>query len=462
MGINLQWGNSEKTILHASFQSEWDWNDIWAMDAEFRNLAASIPHIFALIIDVSEARAPSIFIPQLGNIAELSKNRPANLDCTIVVGSTGLLGSAARIFTDVYRNESKDVYFASTIDSGLSIILEKWAQNKYLQQRPLGKTTHNLSVIGLGLAALGRPGYINIGHGHDLKHNYDRAAMESHAHEVIQAAWDAGIRYFDAARSYGEAEAFLSSWMKRQSPIPSGLFIGSKWGYRYTADWQVQAANHEIKEHSLENLRQQTGESLYNFGKHLNLYQIHSATLDSNVLENQAVLNELAILRNEGLLIGLSTSGANQSDTIFKALAVLYDGVPLFSTIQSTWNVLEQSTTKALFAAYQSGLGVIVKEALANGRLTHRNTSPKFRKQRQQLKALATEQNTTIDALALAAVIAQPWVTVVLSGAATKEQLLSNIKAIEVNWTDEIAEALRPLIEKPETYWKTRSQLAWN
>ena len=64
--------------------------------------------------------------------------------------------------------------------------------------------------MGLGLAALGRPGYINLGHATDLSRDYDVAAMADHAHTVLDAAWAAGIRYFDAARSYGRAEEFLS------------------------------------------------------------------------------------------------------------------------------------------------------------------------------------------------------------------------------------------------------------
>ncbi|MEM7331837.1 MAG: aldo/keto reductase [Chloroflexota bacterium] len=462
MSISLRWGNSEKTILTAVFEPNWNWDDLWSMDNQYKELADSIPHVFSLIIDVSEARAPSIFIPQLGQIANLSKNRPQNLDFTVVVGSTGLLGNAAEIFTKVYKNQSKNVFFASTVDHALTFIFDRRAKHNYLQQRPLGRTGHVVSVIGLGLAALGRPGYINLGHGYDLNHEYKRAIMESNAHQVIEAAWEAGVQYFDAARSYGDAEAFLSSWMKKLPAVPNDMVIGSKWGYRYTANWEVDAKKHEVKEHSLANLRHQTGESLANFGKHLTLYQIHSATIESGVLENQSVLDELAILRNEGLLIGLSTSGPNQSETIFKALEVLYDGVPLFSTVQSTWNLLEQSTTNALYAAYQSGMGIIIKEALANGRLTHRNTNPKFNKKRQLLKAIASEQNCTIDALALASVIAQPWVSIVLSGAATVEHLQSNLKAVNVLWNDDLNNRLSPLIESPPLYWKTRSQLAWN
>jgi aryl-alcohol dehydrogenase-like predicted oxidoreductase len=68
----------------------------------------------------------------------------------------------------------------------------------------LGSTNLLVSPIGIGLAALGRPGYINIGHADDLEKDYDVAAMEARAHAVLDSAYERGVRYFDAARSYGE------------------------------------------------------------------------------------------------------------------------------------------------------------------------------------------------------------------------------------------------------------------
>ena len=89
-----------------------------------------------------------------------------------------------------------------------------------LPHRPLGTTGLDVSRIGLGLAALGRPGYINLGHSKDLEQNYAVQAMERRAHQVLDAAYAAGVRYFDAARSYGRAEAFLGSWLTARKIPP--------------------------------------------------------------------------------------------------------------------------------------------------------------------------------------------------------------------------------------------------
>lgn len=331
-----------------------------------------------------------------------------------------------------------------------------------MQRRPCGKSGLLVTPIGLGLAALGRPGYINLGHAGDLNEEYSVAAMEAHALAVLDAAWEAGVRYFDAARSYGRAEQFLASWLQSRAVSPDEVTVGSKWGYTYTADWEVDAEVHEVKEHTLPVLQRQIGESRGLLGDHLDLYQIHSATLSSGVLENRPVLDELARLRAGGLRIGLSLSGAEQGETLERALEIRYDGLLLFDAVQATWNLLERSAGPALAAAHDAGLGVIVKEALANGRLTPRNEAPEFAGKMALLRQAARDYETTVDALALAAVLAQPWADVALSGAATVEHLRANVRALDVRWDEALARRLAVLTEAPEQYWEIRSSLAWN
>jgi aryl-alcohol dehydrogenase-like predicted oxidoreductase len=51
---------------------------------------------------------------------------------------------------------------------------------------------------------------------------------------------------------------------------------------------------------------------------------------------------------------------------------------------------------------------------------------------------------------------------VVLSGAATVEQLQSNLGARDVAWDDDLEDALAGLAEPADEYWAARSRLAWN
>jgi aryl-alcohol dehydrogenase-like predicted oxidoreductase len=298
--------------------------------------------------------------------------------------------------------------------------------------------------IGLGLAALGRPGYLNLGHAGDLGEDRSVGALRRRCHEVLDAAYSAGVRAFDAARSYGRAEEFLGEWLR--SRRPEGVTISSKWGYVYTADWRVDADPPEVKHHDAETLRRQTAETRERLGDWLDLYQIHSATPDSGVLEDDAVLAELAALRAGGLRIGVSVSGTSQRETLERALEL-----DLFDAVQATWNLRERSAEPALARAHDAGLTVYVKEALANGRLAGREPVP-------ELAGAAAPP----DALALAAVLARPWADVVLSGAASVETLRSNLRALDVAWTPELEARAEGLREESGAYWTRRSSLPWN
>ena len=320
--------------------------------------------------------------------------------------------------------------------------------------RSLGQTGLVVSRLGLGLAALGRPAYINLGRSDDIGLDRRVAEFERRTHAMLDAAHTAGIRYIDVARSYGMAEAFLRSWLKARKLSRESLTIGSKWGYTYVGSWRVDAPVHEAKDLSVETLRRQIAESRALLGDWLRLYQIHSATLESGVLDDPHVLEELAKLRDEGLAIGVTVSGPGQADVIRRALQVNVNGTNPFQVVQATWNLLEPSAGPALAEAKARGWGVIVKEALANGRLSDRHSEGRV--------ALLTEHaqthGTTTDALALAAALSQPWADVVLSGAVTVEQLGSNLNAIS------LAEAGSdwPMLAEPASeYWGKRSARQW-
>jgi aryl-alcohol dehydrogenase-like predicted oxidoreductase len=176
------------------------------------------------------------------------------------------------------------------------------------------------------------------------------------------------------------------------------------------------------------------------------------------VLTNNDVLEKLADLKQTGIKIGLSLSGATQAETLDKALRIEKKGERLFDAVQATYNLLETSAGKTLKLARQEGMGIIIKEALANGRLTERNTSPNFADKLLRLQRCADHYGATLDALALAFVLQQPWVDVVLSGATTPEQLISNIKALDIAPLLDI----EAFSEAPEEYWRERSRLVWN
>ncbi len=313
------------------------------------------------------------------------------------------------------------------------------------------------SRLGLGLAAIGRPGYINLGHARDLPTGHDAGVMQQNAFAVLDAAYAGGIRHFDVARSYGRAEEFLSAWLHSRRPDPAEVHVGSKWGYTYTADWQVQAEQHEVKEHSLPNFERQWPQTRALLGGELKVYLAHSVTPDSPLLGDRALQERLIRLRDEGVMPGLSLSGPRQGEVLERALDLHVGGQPVFGAVQATWNLLDPSAGPALAAAHGAGWQVVLKEVVANGRLTARGEPLP-----QALQAVCARYRATPDALALAAALAQPFADVVLSGASTVAQLESNLKARDLTLSADDQEALAALKESPEDYWNTRSSLAWN
>ena len=319
--------------------------------------------------------------------------------------------------------------------------------------------------LGLGMAALGRPGYVTLNHATALGGNYDPAAMESHAHEVLDAAYDAGIRYFDMARSYGKAEDFFASWLEHRRLKPGDIAVASKWGYTYTAGWQASAEQHEIKDHSLASYSRQLNESLERLDGYLSRYQIHSVTAESRTLDDDALIDSIARLKEKGIRPGITTSGPGQAVAVRKCLEVRRDGKMVFDSVQATWNLLERGAESALNDAHHEGMKIIVKEALANGRLTHayadedRILSPLIKR----LGHVAQKRKTSLEILALALALSRPWATIVLSGAATVDQLRANARARELEYDPVLEdELLRAGSIDSSDYWRARGSFSWN
>jgi aryl-alcohol dehydrogenase-like predicted oxidoreductase len=312
--------------------------------------------------------------------------------------------------------------------------------------------------FGLGTAATGRPGYINLGRDLDLPAERTVEAMRERTHRLLDAAYAAGVRYFDTARSYGRAEEFVGEWLAAR-PQAADVTVGSKWGYTYTAHWRASGVPvHEVKEHSVAVFDRQVRETRALLGRRPDVYLVHSVTPDSPALTDRVLHARLADLAAEGVRVGLSTSGPAQARTIRAALDVTVDGQPLFAAVQATWNLLEPSAAPALAEAHAAGWWVVVKEAMANGRLAGRNaTGPDT----AALRSLAARTGHSGDALALAAAAAQPWADKVLSGAATPQQLASNLTAAGISVTRDELDGLAALAEPAEAYWAERSALPW-
>ncbi|WP_173922834.1 aldo/keto reductase [Agromyces sp. Marseille-P2726] len=305
-----------------------------------------------------------------------------------------------------------------------------------------------LAPLGLGLAAIGRPAYITEGRDAVLGHDRSVDTMRKRAHDMLDTAWERGIRFIDAARSYGRAEEFLGSWLAAHPERRAELTIESKWGYAYAGEWRMDAQVHERKEHTLAMFRGQWPETLAALGGPPDLYLVHSLTPDSPALADGELLDALRELAVSGVRVGVSTSGPAQ-DAALDAARELPDSP--FTAVQATWSLLEPSAGPALARAHDAGWFVVVKEAVANGRLAPGGDV-------EAAAALAAVDGQTVDALAIGAARSQPWADVVLSGAIAPDQLDSNL-ASKAPTADPAV--LATLAEDPARYWAARGERRW-
>ena len=327
----------------------------------------------------------------------------------------------------------------------------------------LGDSGLSVSRLGVGLAAVARPGYITLGRARDLPQRSVDALYQRCA-DILDAARAAGVRYVDVARSYGRAEEFVARWLRERAIAPGAMTIGSKWGYHYTAAWQVDAPVHEQKELSLARFTSQLAESRALLGAHLALYQIHSATAESGVLDDAALLRALVDGRRRDAYraIGLTLTGAAARRTLERAVAAEVAGERVFDVVHATFNILEPSLREGLAAAHAAGLGVILKEVHANGRLTPANDRSHDQLLHARLDDVARRCGLAVDQLAMAFAAGQPWCDVVLSGAATVAQLASHVASSAVALDAATLDELATLAEPPATYWQSRASLAWS
>lgn len=316
-----------------------------------------------------------------------------------------------------------------------------------------------MTKIGLGLAAIGRPEYINLRKTNDS--NKSEAIYKKRAMDLLDYAYDKGLRNFDTAPSYGKGEDYLIEWYKQHNY--QDLNISTKWGYTYVANWEIgYSGAHEIKEHSLEKLQEQWPKSKQLLPA-LGIYQIHSATFDSGVLTNQEVLNELFRIKKEtGIKIGLSVSGPEQNSIVKTAAEKKVEGQLLFDSFQVTYNILESTAHQTLKKILEQGKTVIVKEALANGRLFRHKDYPHYGNLYHELESMAKHHKVGVDAIALRYIMDYLGPTLVLSGVSNSTQLDENLKVNNFKLNRKEIQTLSEFSVDGQSYWNERKQLVWN
>ncbi|UII79859.1 aldo/keto reductase [Flagellimonas sp. CMM7] len=218
-----------------------------------------------------------------------------------------------------------------------------------MKSRILGKNGFNVTEVGLGCWQLGGKNW-----GDDM--NNDRAF------EILQAAVDSGIRFFDTADEYGEgqSESLIGAFLKTTD---ADIKVATKFGKSVKVGNNF---NEAILRESIEASAERLGV------KTLDLLQLHCVPQD--VLEDGAIFDWLRRLQREDKIAHFGAS----VESIEEALICMeQDGL---QSLQVIYNIFRQKLTKQLLPQAQSkGVGIIVRLPLASGLLTGKfNKNTKF------------------------------------------------------------------------------------
>lgn len=297
--------------------------------------------------------------------------------------------------------------------------------------RTLGRNGIKVSGVGLGTNNFGA--------------RMDYAATE----RVVHAAVDMGITLFDTADVYGQgvSEEFLG---KALGPRRKNIVIATKFGNKmrkgkYPDGGGWRQAVIDMTEDSLRRLGTDV----------IDLQQYHRPDGKTPIEETLSALNDLI---KQGKIRAIGSSNLTGPEAITAHKAALDTKVTPYVTAQNHYSLLTRDIEKDLVpVCEQCGIGVLPYFPLESGMLTGKykrgekpaegtrlaawasrtaNTTDTFMSDSkftkvEQLTALADQSGTTILNMAFGWLLNRPYISSVIAGATSVEQIAANIKAGE-------------------------------
>jgi aryl-alcohol dehydrogenase-like predicted oxidoreductase len=213
-----------------------------------------------------------------------------------------------------------------------------------MQTRTAGRLGVPLSVIGLGTWQLGADW---------------GTVSEAQADDVLDAAVQSGVTFFDTADVYGDgrSERLIGNYLTRHRD--AAVTVATKVGRRGPQD---------ADEFTLENLRSWVDRSRDNLRTDtLDLVQLHCPP--SPVLDRRQVYDDLDALVDEGAVAAYGVS----VETVEEAITAI--DRPTVASVQIIVNVFRlKPVTTVLPLAAQEGVAVLARVPLASGLLAGRYT----------------------------------------------------------------------------------------
>ncbi len=292
-----------------------------------------------------------------------------------------------------------------------------------MEYRSLGQL--EVSVVGLGCNNFG------------MRIDADRTQ------EVVDAAIDAGINYFDTAESYGKglSEEFLGRALGDRR---SDVIVATKWGHTNSlADGERGGDPVQI--------RKRLEASLTRLGTdYVDHYQLHRPDPDTPVEET---LGCLAELRAEGKIREIGCTHFSADELIAANRAATEHGLAPYPSVQNHYSLLTRGPeTDGVFAACESlGIAFVPYFPLESGLLTGKYRKDQGRPEGSRLAAWGDRADSFIDDdkldiverlitwsadhghelldLAISWHTSHPLVASVIAGATSPAQIAANVGA---------------------------------
>ena len=308
----------------------------------------------------------------------------------------------------------------------------------------LGNTGLKVSELCLGTMTFGGRGmWTNIG-----------ALPQDEVNGLVKTAVDAGINFIDTANVYSEG---LSEKMTGQALRDLGLKRDNL--VIATKVRGMMGAGPNNSGLSRKHILQQADESLTRLNMdYIDLFQIHGFDAQTPLEETLEALDTL-VKSGKVRYIGCSNLAAWQ---LMKALGIsAQQHLAKFASLQAYYTIAGRDLERELIPLLlDQKLGLMVWSPLAGGFLSGKYTRngaaeesgrrvnfdfPPVNKEKaydiiEVMQLIATQKGVTVAQIALGWLLHQPVVTSIIVGAKKQEQLLDNLKAIEINLTvDELS-----------------------
>ena len=300
----------------------------------------------------------------------------------------------------------------------------------------LGKTDIKVNPIGLGTSAVG---------GHNLYPNLD----EEQGKDVVRAAIENGVTLLDTAFIYGpgRSEELVGEVVKEYNR--EDVVIATKGAHYFDGDETKLSNDPEFLKEQVENSlkRLQTD--------YIDLYYIHFPDEDTPKDKAVATLQEL---KEQGKIkaIGVSNFSLEQLKEANK------DGH--VDVVQLEYNLLNRENEEILNYTAENNITFIPYFPLVSGLLAGKydeNTTfndlradnPEFQGERfkenlkkvDKLRDIAKEHNVEVAHIVLAFYLTKPSLDVIIPGAKRKDQVIDNLKTLDVKLTKENLDTIEKL-----------------